>query len=73
LLRIGAGREPDAPDAPEATGRVDVNGARIFYAFYGSANAETVLLLHGGLGAGEDFGGRIPALFSVEPSPSPTC
>ena len=53
---------PRPMPAPEASGRVEVNGARIFYALYGSANEEAVLLLHGGLGAGEDFGGQIPAL-----------
>ena len=37
-------------------------GANTFYALYGSDNAEAVLLLHGGLGAGEDFAGQIGAL-----------
>ena len=46
----------------ESTGRVDVNGASIYYALYGSKNADAVLLLHGGLGAIEDFGGQIGAL-----------
>ena len=46
----------------ESTGRVEVNGASIYYSLYGSANAEAVLLLHGGLGAAEDFGGQIEAL-----------
>ena len=53
---------PQPMPAPEATGLVAVNGASIFYALYGSGNTEAVLLLHGGLGAGEDFGGQIPAL-----------
>ena len=49
------------PEA-ESTGKVEVNGADIHYALYGSGNAEAVLLLHGGLGAAEDFGGQIEAL-----------
>ena len=53
---------PQPMPAPESTGQVDVNGASIFYALYGSGNAEAVLLLHGGLGAGEDFGGQVAAL-----------
>ncbi len=47
---------------PESTGRVDANGASIYYAIYGSKNADAVLLLHGGLGAMEDFGGQIGPL-----------
>ena len=53
---------PQPMPAPESTGKVDVNGASIFHAVYGSNNEEAVLLLHGGLGAGEDFGGQIPAI-----------
>ncbi len=49
------------PD-PDSTGRVSVNGATIHYARYGTDNSEPVLLLHGGLGAAEDFGGQISAL-----------
>ena len=49
------------PD-PDSTGRVSVNGASIHYARYGTDNSEAVLLLHGGLGAAEDFGGQISAL-----------
>ena len=53
---------PQPMPAPEATGQVDVNGASIFYALYGSDNANAVVLLHGGLSAGEDFGGQIGSL-----------
>ena len=53
---------PQPLPAPEATGNVAVNGANIHYALYGSGNADAVLLLHGGLGAAEDFGGQIGAL-----------
>lgn len=49
------------PD-PDSTGKVNVNGVGIHYAKYGADNSEAVLLLHGGLGAAEDFGGQISAL-----------
>ena len=48
--------------APEAADTVQVNGAVIHYALYGSGNQNAVLLLHGGLGAAEDFGGQVDAL-----------
>ena len=47
---------------PVETGAVEVNGARLWYATFGPEDAEPVLMLHGGLGASEDFGGQIPAL-----------
>ena len=53
---------PEPLPEAESTGRVDVNGASIHYALYGSGNADAVLLLHGGLGAAEDFGSQIAAL-----------
>ncbi|MDE0520628.1 MAG: alpha/beta hydrolase [Boseongicola sp.] len=53
---------PQPLPAPEAADTVQVNGAVIHYALYGSGNREAVLLLHGGLGAAEDFGGQIDAL-----------
>ena len=62
----GAGWRTLTPPQPlpeaDATGHVEVNGARIHYAVHGAANAEAVLLLHGGLGAAEDFGGQVAAL-----------
>ena len=54
--------KPQPLPKAESTGRVDVNGASIYYAVYGSKNADAVLLLHGGLGAMEDFGGQIGPL-----------
>ena len=54
--------KPQPLPNPESTGRVEVNGANIFYHVYGSKNADVVLLLHGGLGASEDFGGQIGPL-----------
>ena len=53
---------PQPLPAPESTGQVEVNGASIHFTLYGSGNADAVLLLHGGLGAAEDFGGQIEAL-----------
>ena len=53
---------PQPMPTPESTGQVEINGASIHYSLYGSGNAESVLLLHGGLGAAEDFGGQIDAL-----------
>ena len=55
-------KPPQPLPSPRSTGDVDVNGANIHYALYGTGNAEAVLLLHGGLGAAEDFGGQIDAL-----------
>ncbi len=49
------------PD-PDSTGKASVNGASIHYAKYGTDKSGAVLLLHGGLGAAEDFGGQISAL-----------
>lgn len=52
---------PDASQlAPTATGHVDVDGARLSYASYGTGSP--VLLLHGGLGSGDDWALQIPAL-----------
>ena len=48
--------------AAESEGSVSVNGASIHYKTFGSGNAQAVLLLHGGLGAAEDFGSQIDAL-----------
>lgn len=53
---------PQPLPAPELTSAVKVNGAVIHYALYGADNLEAVLLLHGGLGAAEDFGGQVNAL-----------
>ena len=39
-----------------------VNGASIHYRIFGADNAQSVVLLHGGLGAIEDFGGQVAAL-----------
>lgn len=43
-------------------GRVPHKGAQIFYAIYGSG--PTVILLHGTLGNGEQFGNQVPALLA---------
>ena len=53
---------PRSLPAPESSSRIEVNGVNIHCLLYGSGNTETVLLLHGGLSAAEDFGGQIDAL-----------
>ena len=54
--------ESGAPPLPPAVaeGRVDHEGARIWYASYGSGPA--VILLHGGLGHSGNWGAQVPAL-----------
>lgn len=49
----------------ENQGSTEVKGADIHYKIYGSENHKTVALIHGGLGASEDFGGQISALSEV--------
>ena len=48
--------------APESSDSARVNGTELHYGFYGEAGNEPIILLHGGLGASEDFGGQIAAL-----------
>jgi len=48
--------------AAESEGSVEVNGASIHYKIYGTDNEQAVLLLHGGLGSAEDFGGQVEAI-----------
>jgi pimeloyl-ACP methyl ester carboxylesterase len=45
---------------PDAEGRVEHDGARLWYASYGSGPA--VVLLHGGLGHSGNWGAQVPAL-----------
>jgi pimeloyl-ACP methyl ester carboxylesterase len=52
---------PPAMPAANTTGFVDVEGAKIFYATYGKGTTP-VVLLHGGLGSGEQFAFQLPAL-----------
>ncbi|MBA3465628.1 MAG: alpha/beta hydrolase [Deltaproteobacteria bacterium] len=55
---------PPAMPAATTSGQVDVNGASIYYAIYGKADAARppVVLLHGGLGNSDHFGFQMPAL-----------
>jgi pimeloyl-ACP methyl ester carboxylesterase len=53
---------PPMPE-PAASGRVArPDGAQIYYAVYGQAEAPPVILLHGGLGNGDHFANLVPAL-----------
>ncbi|WP_315766977.1 MULTISPECIES: alpha/beta hydrolase [unclassified Bradyrhizobium] len=54
----------DAPlAAPDASGDIDHDGARIHFAAYGSG--EPVVLLHGGLGHGGNWGYQVPPLIAA--------
>ncbi len=57
---------PLPPQMPKATtaGKVEVNGAQIYYAIYGQSDGthDPVVLLHGGLGNSEHFAFQMPAL-----------
>ena len=50
---------PSLP-APQSSGKVEVNGASIWYAVFGSG--PPVVLLHGGLANSNYWGGQVPAL-----------
>lgn len=52
---------PPAMPAATSSGFVDVEGAKIYYATYGKGTTP-VVLLHGGLGSGDQFAFQIPAL-----------
>jgi len=54
-----------APDLPAATaqGHVAHDGAKIWYAAYGAG--APVILLHGGLGHGGNWGNQVPALIAA--------
>lgn len=52
--------DPAPLTLPDAQGHVEHDGARIWYATYGSG--PPVVLLHGGLGSGDDWGNQVPAL-----------
>ena len=51
---------PPAMPAATTSGTVEVGGARIYYAIYGTG--DPVILLHGGLGNSDHFGFQLPAL-----------
>ncbi len=55
---------PPAMPPPVTSGRVEVGKAQIYYATYGAHDAPggPVVLLHGGMGSGEQFGAQLPAL-----------
>jgi pimeloyl-ACP methyl ester carboxylesterase len=45
---------------PDASGRVDHDGARLWYTSYGSGSP--VILVHGAMSSSEDWGNQVPAL-----------
>ncbi len=51
---------PPAMPPPVTQGRVETDGASIYYAIYGEG--EPVILLHGGLGNSDHFSNQVPAL-----------
>ncbi len=55
---------PDPPAMPEPLthGEVEVAGAQLYYATYGVPTGEPLILLHGGLGNSEQWGGQLPTL-----------
>ncbi len=55
--------EPALLPAADARGRVEHAGAEIYYAVYGSG--PPVVMLHGGLGNGGDWGNQVPALVAA--------
>ncbi len=59
-VNVGEMNDPAPLTLPDAQGRVEHDGARIWYASYGSGSP--VVLLHGGLGSGDDWGNQVPAL-----------
>jgi pimeloyl-ACP methyl ester carboxylesterase len=62
LLRFEAEGAAPLPD-PNDTGHIENDGARIWYAAYGPGTSEkAVILLHGGLGHGGNWGYQVPAL-----------
>ena len=55
---------PEPAAMPDATGHgdVEVAGAHIYYATYGTGDGAPVILLHGGLGNSDHWGSQLPAL-----------
>ncbi|MGC7096032.1 alpha/beta fold hydrolase [Amycolatopsis lurida] len=62
LIRFEADGAPALPEAAEQ-GHIPHSGARIWYATYG--NGPPVVLLHGGLGHGGNWGNQVPALVAA--------
>lgn len=57
---------PPPMPTPVAHGRVAVNGAHIYYATFGEAQAAPVILLHGGLGTLDHWSNQVPALIEAD-------
>lgn len=53
---------PPTMPAPAAEGVVTIGDARLRWARHGAADAPPLVLLHGGMGSGDDFAAQLPAL-----------
>jgi pimeloyl-ACP methyl ester carboxylesterase len=53
---------PPAMPTPAASGNVRIGDVTLHWAAYGDADAPPVVLLHGGMGSGDDFANQVPAL-----------
>ncbi len=53
---------PPAMPEPTARGDLAIDDFTLHWATYGDATATPVVLLHGGLGSGDDFAAQVPAL-----------
>jgi pimeloyl-ACP methyl ester carboxylesterase len=55
-------REPRPMPNPDERGFAAVNGIKIYYQIFNARSSDTVLLLHGGCGNGDNWGSQVPAL-----------
>jgi pimeloyl-ACP methyl ester carboxylesterase len=53
---------PRSMPAPVTAGTVEVRDVKLYVAQYGAQDRPPLVLLHGGLGSGDDFAAQVPAL-----------